>query len=80
MTTTTTVTSVPVAPRWPQVSALSGERMGDGTPTLTEAGAPRAPRAVREDPALASVRRDPSHPASVSVVLVDVLKMMRAYF
>lgn len=74
MRTTTTRTSVPVAPGWPQVSALSGQLMGDGTPALTEAGAPRPSRS------LASVRRDPSHAASVSAVLADVLKMMRAYF
>lgn len=75
MRTTTTRTSVPVAPGWPQVSALSGELMGDGTPALTEAGAPPAP----PPRSLASVRRDP-YAASVSAVLADVLKMMRAYF
>ena len=56
MTTTTTVTSVPVAPGWPQVSALSGERMGDGTPSLTEAAPPAPLGPCGKAPALASVR------------------------
>ena len=62
MTTTTTVTSVPVAPGWPQVSALSGERMGDGTPSLTEAAPPAPLGPCGKAPALASVRACCVHP------------------
>ncbi|CAM9527065.1 unnamed protein product [Rangifer tarandus platyrhynchus] len=67
-------------PAGPRSVRASGELMGDGTLTSTEAGGPPAPRPCGRAPGLACVRRVPSPPGSVSVVPADVFKMMRAYF